>query len=241
MRHLLFRTHIWLGWLIGGQLFLWMLSGLVMTALPIGEVRGEHLRRPPAAPPLAGLDGLLAPEALLATPGPEGDGLLLTTQLGRPVYLLLEGKEPRALFDARTGARIAIDAARAAVLARDSHVGGARVASVAAVDPADPPLEFRRAQPAFAVRFDDAEASTFYVHAVSGEILAVRTDRWRLFDLMWGLHIMDWRGREDMNHPLLVGAAALGLAGVAGGIGLLFMRLRRRGVRRAAQAARKAA
>ncbi|MFN7400432.1 MAG: hypothetical protein ACK5SX_15550 [Sandaracinobacter sp.] len=88
--------------------------------------------------------------------------------------------------------------------------------------------EFHRDKPAIAVRVDDAESCVFYVHATTGDIVAVRTDRWCLFDLMWGLHITDWREREAFNHPMLVGAAALGTVSAAGGIGLLLFRLRRR-------------
>ncbi len=38
------RWHIWLGWLIGVPLVMWTLTGLVMVARPIEEVRGDHLR-----------------------------------------------------------------------------------------------------------------------------------------------------------------------------------------------------
>jgi uncharacterized iron-regulated membrane protein len=228
MRRFLFRSHIWLGWLVGGQLLLWMLSGLLMSAMPIGEVRGEHLRNPEAKSGIAGMSGLLPPETFLTRADEHADGLLLKRLEGRPVYLLLEKGEPVALFDAETGAPVRIDAATAARIAASRHVTGPPVLSVSRVDPQSPPLEFRRDTPAFAVRLLDHEKSVFYIHAVSGEMLAVRTDRWRLFDLMWGLHIMDWRGREDMNHPLLVGAAALGLLAVAGGIALLVLRATRR-------------
>ncbi|WP_448582009.1 hypothetical protein [Thermaurantiacus sp.] len=228
MRRLLFRTHIWLGWLVGGQLMLWTLSGLVMTAMPIGEVRGEHLRAPPAPSSLAGLDGLLPPEAFLTRAGPGADSLVLRMLGGRPVFELREGNEAVALFDARSGAPIRLDSQAIAALARAAHAKKARIAHVSRVPEGAPPLEFRRKSPAWAVRFDDDEGATFYLHAVSGELLAVRTDRWRLFDLMWGLHIMDWRGREDFNHPLLVGAAAAASAGVFGGLLLLLLRLRRR-------------
>jgi hypothetical protein len=235
MKRFLFRSHIWLGWLIGGQLLLWMLSGLLMTAMPITEVRGEHLKAPEQTLPIAGVVGLLPPEALLARTGPRADGLLLRVLEGRPVYLLLEGSEPVALFDARTGSPVRIDEEGAARIAASRHAKRPTVLSVARVDQHAPPLEFRRNSPAFAVRLQDNENSVFYIHAISGDLLAVRTDRWRLFDLMWGLHIMDWRGREDMNHPLLVGAAALGLLGVVGGIALLVSRAtRRRGAPRLA-------
>ena len=42
--HRLARWHIWLGWLVGVPLLLWTLSGLVMVARPIEEVRGTSLR-----------------------------------------------------------------------------------------------------------------------------------------------------------------------------------------------------
>ena len=44
------RWHIWLGWLVAVPLLLWTLSGLVMVARPIDEVRGNTLRiaHPPA-------------------------------------------------------------------------------------------------------------------------------------------------------------------------------------------------
>lgn len=98
--------------------------------------------------------------------------------------------------------------------------------------PADkPPLDLRRPRPAWAVEFDDG--ARVYVDAETGSILALRTAQWRWFDLMWGLHILDPRGREDTSHPLLIGAAALGVAGVLTGIVLLFARRRRRRTTRA--------
>ena len=45
------RLHKWLALLIGLQVFLWLLGGLVMSALPIERVRGEHkiAEHPPLA------------------------------------------------------------------------------------------------------------------------------------------------------------------------------------------------
>lgn len=226
MRRLLFRTHVWLGWIIGVQLFLWMLSGLVMSALPIEQVRGQHLKRDLQPRALAG-GQFLPPEIALAQV-PHATELMLVHLLDRPVYRLFEGKRPVALLDAGTGVPVRIDAVLAARIAAGAHAGPGDVSDVRHLPDGTAVPEFRRDAPAYAVRFDDAEGSVFYVHALTGEIAAVRTDRWRLFDLMWGLHIMDWREREDFNHPLLVGAAALGTITVAGGIGLLLLRLRRR-------------
>ena len=59
--------------------------------------------------------------------------------------------------------------------------------------------EFRgRALPLFRVRSEDDNNSKInvYLNAYSGEIVAIRSPSWRIWDLMWGLHIMDWQDRE---------------------------------------------
>ena len=38
------RWHMWLGWLVGLPVLFWTISGFVMVARPIEEVRGEALR-----------------------------------------------------------------------------------------------------------------------------------------------------------------------------------------------------
>ncbi|HEX8534906.1 MAG TPA: hypothetical protein VF662_12120, partial [Allosphingosinicella sp.] len=43
LRQSLRRYHIWLGWIVGLPFLAWTLSGLVMVARPIEEVRGEGL------------------------------------------------------------------------------------------------------------------------------------------------------------------------------------------------------
>lgn len=226
MRRILYRTHVWLGWIVGAQLILWMLSGLVMTVLPIELVHGDHLR---ADVPARRLDGMgLLPPADILSKAPGADELILTHLLDRPVYRLSAHGHPTALHDAASGAEIRVDADLAARIAIARYAGKGRIDSVRHIPDGRAVGEFRREAPAYAVRFDDPEGTIFYIHATTGEIAAVRTDRWRLFDLMWGLHIMDWRAREDFNHPLLITAAALGLASVSGGAGLLMYRLRRR-------------
>ena len=58
--------------------------------------------------------------------------------------------------------------------------------------------------------------------ASSGEVKAVRTTSWRIFDLLWALHIMDYQDRDDFNHWLLTGMAILGLFTVFSGL-ILFL------------------
>ncbi len=52
----LLRWHVWLGWLVGVPIIMWLATGLLMVSRPIEQVRGEHLRREAAAAPLV-IDG----------------------------------------------------------------------------------------------------------------------------------------------------------------------------------------
>ena len=42
-----------------------------------------------------------------------------------------------------------------------------------------------------------------YVDPYSGEILSIRSKQWRIWDLMWGFHIMDWVDRDNIDNILL--------------------------------------
>ena len=81
-------------------------------------------------------------------------------------------------------------------------------------------------RPAWGIRF--ADGARVYVDAESGAVLALRTRQWRWYDWMWGLHIMDLRGREDTSHPVLIAAAALALLATLIGLVLLPFAARRR-------------
>ncbi|HYC95567.1 MAG TPA: hypothetical protein VEB39_07705, partial [Sphingomicrobium sp.] len=60
IRSRLRRWHVWLGWLVGLPFLFWTVSGLVMVAKPIEEVRGEHLIAKPK--PISVARPLVAPQ-----------------------------------------------------------------------------------------------------------------------------------------------------------------------------------
>ena len=39
---------------------------------------------------------------------------------------------------------------------------------------------------------EDSKEINVYVDPFSKEIVAVRSNQWRIWDFMWGIHIMDW-------------------------------------------------
>jgi len=225
VRSRLRRWHVWLGWLVGIPVLLWTLSGLVMVARPIEEVRGEHLVR--AAP---------AMRLPLAPVAPSIGGVPIKTlklepRAAGPRWVVTAADGTTRLADPASGALLPpLSAADAVRELSARYTGSARLAGVRRVDPAKPPLEFRRDTPAWQVAMDDG--THFYVDAGSGEIIARRTRWWRIYDLMWGLHIMDLKTREDAHNPLLIGFAILGFAMSLLALALLPTTVRRRRARR---------
>ena len=42
-----------------------------------------------------------------------------------------------------------------------------------------------------------------YIDPYSAKIVAIRSNQWRIWDFMWGLHIMDWNERDDIGNVFL--------------------------------------
>lgn len=214
------RWHVWLGWLAGVPLLFWTVSGLVMVARPIDEVRGEHLRRDAAPTALpAGMD------IAIRLPTDPADAVIAAEtrmEHGAPVTRLTYADERVERFDADGRKLAPFSDVEARMLVAKAIVGGDRVASVMLTDPDAPPIDFRR--PVAAWRVVLADGTHVYVARDTGEIAAVRTRFWRVFDWFWGLHIMDLRDREDTHHPVLIASAALALITVVLGLVLLFRR-----------------
>ena len=111
-----------------------------------------------------------------------------------------------------TGVLAQLDSDGAARVAEVSLVKSAQVESVEWVTQAPPGSEMRgRALPLWRVSFDKPGNLRLYLDPWTGDIVARRTDTWRIFDFLWMLHIMDFETRDDFNHPLLQVAALLGL------------------------------
>ena len=206
VRTTLRRYHVWLGWLVALPFLFWTLSGLVMVAKPIEEVRGTALIAEPK--PLALTRGLIVP----TIEGRAVASLTLEQRAAGPRWVIDFADGTTRLADPLTGAILpelgAVDAARE-VSAR--YAGQAKVVETSRVDSESPPLELRR-----------------YVDAGSGEIVAKRTAWWRFYDFMWGLHIMDLQGREDTNNPWVVSFGILSLGMVLLAMILLPLTIKRR-------------
>ncbi len=223
------KLHRWLGLLVAIQIIAWMASGLYFSLFPIEEIRGEHLTRPAEPPAAEQLGALGSPKALKDTldrelsPGwvlasvnvvPCGDAVCWRvggSLDGRSFARLVSGDGNRMLAP--------LDAAAARARAADWLREPGEVEAVHWLEEYPANGEIRgRALPVWRVDFRKPETLSLYLDPWTGELLARRTDRWRLFDFFWMLHIMDFENREDFNHLLLQVAAALGLVVALSGV-----------------------
>ncbi len=218
------RWHVWLGWLVGLPIVMWLATGLFMVAKPIEEVRGNHLRvadtRQQTLPP-----GNPAPIAFQLENAPSIQSFETRMQRGKPVTFVRYGNGSVQRFDAVTGNPIApMSEQHVRDLLAEAIVGGERVRSLDLFEADEVPFDFRRPIPVWRAVLEDE--TNVYVGRDSGKIEAVRTRWWRVFDFMWGLHIMDLQDREDTSHPILILFAALGLFSAVLGTMLMFRRRR---------------
>jgi hypothetical protein len=75
------------------------------------------------------------------------------------------------------------------------------------------------------VQFDDKTKTRLYINADTAELMNVRTRLWRAFDFMWMLHIMDYKGRDDINNWWLWLAALMASLFALSGLGLVVHRI----------------
>ena len=182
-----------------------MLSGLMMGLLDHEHVQGHHYRAVAnVAPVPASSRSVLDVSDILerAAAATQIYDISLITYLGDSAYRVTTASGSQ-LFDAMSGRQVVVTAEDAAALAERDYSGPGQISSI---DPVQAPsMEIRRhSGDAWRVVFDDDDATTLYVAADDGRILERRNDTWRLFDVFWMLHIMDYKEREDFNNVLVI-------------------------------------
>ncbi len=218
------KLHLWLGIAIGVQLGLWLISGLFMTWFPIDTVRGTHLRAEIKPAPLHIENSVLTPDSILER-APNAEALTLQRVDDQLVYIV-KVEDGTKIFDAMTGDPFGhLTQEQARRIAQTRYAGGGQIAN-STLFASDPPREYGRPGPVWKVDFDKPDRASFYVDAKTGDVKAVRTGLWRTFDFMWGLHIMDWKSRENFNSWWIKSTAVIAVIFFLSGLCLIILRLR---------------
>lgn len=203
MMRLLKKLHKWLGLLIGIQVILWLLSGLVISLLDPVKVSGKQwvsavATESQALEPVVFLEPPELPAGLLT----DALGIDLTTRHGKPVYLVRHAAG-ETVVNAIDGSIVVTSKTDAEQLARRDFSGNGEITSI---EPGlAPDVETRDRSGAYwRVNFSDPANTAIYISVSSGEILERRNSFWRVRDFFWMLHIMDYTGRENFNNSLVI-------------------------------------
>lgn len=226
-------THQGIGLLIGIQVVLWITGGFVMSVLPLEKVRGEDWAAEADPVSIPADQSLMAPQTIARTHGLAAfEEARLVAWLDGPVYRLKHAGG-WLLADAMSGRALSpLDADTARRVAEADYAGPGTVREVREVT--ETSTEIRGLPlPVWRVAFDDDRSTVLYVSPDQGRVLARRNDMWRVFDFFWMLHIMDYSGRDDFNHPLLIVASVVGWVLAVTGIWLVVLWLMRKRKRRA--------
>ena len=221
------KIHKWLGLLLGIQLVLWVTGGVVMSLIPIEQVRGTPWLPAPESKLTLAAYRFPVQQLPVATAAE----VRLATRLGKPVYLVIDPDGHRRVFSAQTGEplpEVSPDAVSAWV--QQLHRDRPPVVAVTRIDKPEGEVRGREA-PLWRVDLDDAWNMRVYVDAITGQVVARRNDLWRFYDFFWMLHIMDYDAREDFNNNLLRASAGLAWFFVLSGLWLIVYSFRRQDFR----------
>ncbi len=217
--------HLWLSLIVGLQVLAWVVSGLFMSVPSIERVRSEHLMAAPVVADLSSEGPFVAPQTVLAAAGAPVRRIGVERVGGRSVYVVEPYEGRNMLFDAASGARLSpIDESFARAIAEQAIAGDEPAQRMTLIEQ-NPPIEYRGELPVWRADFGGSDNLSVFVTADTGRVAARRSDLWRVYDFLWSLHIMDYRERENFNHPLLIAFSVGALAMSLFGIILLFIRL----------------
>ncbi len=213
MKFIVRNTHKYLSFFISIQLLLWTVSGIYFAFNKIENVRGEQYRINQPADILLGQLSFSIPDAIdINIKKRLGDTIVIASTKSGMRYLDTNGNPLN---------HITSDEAMAIV----EQATTLQPQRVEQVNDSSRGSEYRgRALPIYRVitkNANDAEINV-YVNIYSGDISAIRSVQWRIWDLMWGFHIMDWVERDNIDNILLKIFSILALVSSLTGVLLFF-------------------
>ena len=220
------KFHKWLMLFLSIQFLIWSISGVYMVVFDIDYIHGDSLTIDDNS--VIDLQQINYSFSQLFIDYPDAENVELTTFVGTNVYrFTLPSKQGRdkVMLDATTGIKFsAINENMAMKIANYYYQGDAKVSTIFLLSD-NAPFELRsRHLPVWRVNFDDFARSTLYISAQNGKVVTRRHQFWRIFDLMFSLHVMDYE-EEDPANKLLLWVALFSLLAVISGMVLTYYRL----------------
>jgi uncharacterized membrane protein YkoI len=192
----------------------------MFSILDIDDVHGDTEARMRQAGEI-GVDALpLSIASTLKERGVERVGRVAIVDRGLGAFWEIRGVDGRWIGRVDTSGvfmgLISIEQARE--IAVDDFLPDAPIERIELIE-SDPPSEYRGGRlPVYQVVMDHPKKTHIYIDASTGTIMARRNKAWRTFDFFWMLHTMDYKGRDNFNHPLLTIASLFAIAASSTGI-----------------------
>lgn len=220
------QIHKWLGLIVFAQLVVWTATGLFFAAVHITDVRADNLVHPAnhVAPVDMSRVKFTSSDALQAVAEDRPFEVTLKALADVPVYEI-RAEIGTFLVSAETGERIVVDEPLARQIAAATWVESTPIRAMEELEAA--PRESTVSGNVWAAHFQGEGDPTLYISAVTGRTSNPRTDLWRTYDFLYGLHLMDYAEHKNFNTPWMLAAAILALSTVLFGIALLVHRFTR--------------
>jgi hypothetical protein len=223
------RPHRYLSIVLGIQFFLWTVGGLYFRWSNIHEIHGDLDRKQP--PYLSASNPLISPTVALENNYIKADSfhsIQLVSILEKPYYdirYFISNHLKTILVDASTGIKKPpIGKDEAIRIAAQSFNKAAAVKSVNFIKTVSEHSEYReKPLPAWKITFDYPGNTNVYVSADLGKVETFRNSKWRIFDFLWMLPTMDYKGRDNINNWVLRVFSIFGLITIASGFALFLV------------------
>ena len=215
MRNLVRNTHKYLSFFISLQLLLWTISGIFFAFNKIELVRGEQYRLTQDFP--INFDEIKFSRS-------DVQQVKAINRLGKTIFVV-SGSKGIEYLDTFGSSLNKLNKDEVFEIVRASST--LKPIGLEEITESSKGSEFRgRDLPLYKVTSlnDKDKKINLYINVFSGEITAVRSLQWRIWDLMWGFHIMDWQTRDKINNIFLKIFSILALVSSISGI-LLFFRV----------------
>jgi uncharacterized iron-regulated membrane protein len=210
------KFHRWLMLFLGLQFLIWSISGAYMVIFDIDYIHGDSL----VVNHQTKVDAnkLTYPLSLLRQEYPDAQSISVEVFIDQVVYRFSEN-DKKVVVSASDGKKLSpLNNNEAIRVAKHYYSGDGEVTDSELITE-NPPFELSsRALPAWRVNFDDLGSPSIYISAETGELVSKRHEFWRVFDLMFSLHVMDYE-EEDPSNKLLFWFAIFSLiASIFGGL-----------------------
>ena len=227
------RAHRYLGVLLGLQFLLWTISGLYFSWTNIDEIHGDLQHKPP--PHLTTQVNFISPSAVLGKLDQKADSinkLEVVNILQQPFYSISyfsNGILKTIIADAKTGQiKKLFTKDEATKIAAESFASNPILKSAEYITSVSNHHEYReKPLPAWKISFQHESNTNIYVAAQTGKVETFRNSKWRMFDLLWMFHTMDYKGRDNINNWVLRAFSIFGIITVMSGFALYFVSSRR--------------